>query len=109
MSSTRSAGHWLGMGLTAGLLLLLGCARTGTNARSVASATVPSGEYPGDPAGPPNELFAADDPNAIPVSSTIKKVTVYSDRALVSREAAVKVTGVSTVYVFRQLPGWGSR
>ncbi len=106
MSSTRSAGHWLGVGLTAGLLLLSGCAQTGTSARSVASARAPGGSYGVDPAGPPSEIFAADDPNAIGVSSNIKKVTVYSDRALVSREAAVKVTGVSTVYVFRQLPGW---
>ncbi|MBK8996264.1 MAG: mucoidy inhibitor MuiA family protein [Myxococcales bacterium] len=33
-------------------------------------------------------------------------MTVYSDRALVSREAAVKVTAAPTVYAFKHLPGW---
>jgi uncharacterized protein (TIGR02231 family) len=48
----------------------------------------------------------AEDPNEVPVTSAIKKVTVYSDRALVSRQGAVKVAAAPTVYAFKQLPGW---
>jgi len=51
-------------------------------------------------------ISTLDDPNAVAVSSSIRKVTVYSDRALVSREGAVKLTSGPTVYAFRQLPGW---
>jgi uncharacterized protein (TIGR02231 family) len=47
-----------------------------------------------------------DDPNAVPVASKIGKVTVYSDRALVSRQGAIKLTTAPTVYAFRGLPGW---
>lgn len=47
-----------------------------------------------------------DDPNEVPVSSVIRKVTVYSDRALLSRQGAVKLATTPTVYAFRQLPGW---
>ena len=45
-----------------------------------------------------------DDENA--VSSRITKVTVYSDRALVTREARVALTPEATVYRFTHLPGW---
>lgn len=48
----------------------------------------------------------ADDAQAVPVSSQVRKVTVYSDRALVSRDATVKLTTTPTVYAFKQLPGW---
>lgn len=48
----------------------------------------------------------ADDPNVVSVVSRIRKVSVYSDRALVTREGAVKVSDAPTVVAFRQLPGW---
>ena len=47
-----------------------------------------------------------DDPNALAVSSVIRKVTVYSDRALVTRQGTIKLATGPTVYAFRQLPGW---
>jgi uncharacterized protein (TIGR02231 family) len=47
-----------------------------------------------------------EDSRAVELSSAIRKVTVYSDRALVTRQAAVKVTTEPTVYAFRHLPGW---
>jgi uncharacterized protein (TIGR02231 family) len=50
--------------------------------------------------------LVVDDPNEVPVSSAIRKVTVYSDRALLSRQGAVKITAAPTVYAFRHLPGW---
>ncbi|MEM1034089.1 MAG: mucoidy inhibitor MuiA family protein [Myxococcota bacterium] len=40
------------------------------------------------------------------VSSRITAVTVYSDRALVTREAAVQLKKGSKAYHFAQLPGW---
>src|SRR5262245_27299245 len=47
-----------------------------------------------------------DDPGTVGLSSEIKKVTVFSDRALVTREATAKVTAEPTVYAFKHLPGW---
>ena len=47
-----------------------------------------------------------DDPGTVGLSSEIKKVTVFSDRALVTREARAKVTPEATVYAFKHLPGW---
>ena len=47
-----------------------------------------------------------DDPGTVGLSSEIKRVTVFSDRALVTREATAKVTTEPTVYAFKHLPGW---
>lgn len=47
---------------------------------------------------------AADDENA--VQSKITAVTVYSDRALVTRKATVTVGAEATVHRFHHLPGW---
>ncbi|APR80430.1 Aspartate ammonia-lyase [Minicystis rosea] len=47
-----------------------------------------------------------EDPGTVGLSSEIKKVTVFSDRALVTREARAKVTSEATVYAFKHLPGW---
>jgi uncharacterized protein (TIGR02231 family) len=47
-----------------------------------------------------------EDPGTVGLSSEIKKVTVFSDRALVTREAKAKVTAEPTVYAFKHLPGW---
>ncbi|MEP7125112.1 MAG: mucoidy inhibitor MuiA family protein [Byssovorax sp.] len=40
------------------------------------------------------------------VTSRITAVTVYSDRAIVSREATVALTAEPTVFRFKKLPGW---
>ena len=47
-----------------------------------------------------------EDPADKGVTSRITRVTVYSDRALVTREAAVSLTAEPTVIRFRKLPGW---
>jgi uncharacterized protein (TIGR02231 family) len=47
-----------------------------------------------------------EDGDSVALASTVRKVTVYSDRAMITREANAKVTAAPTVYVFRQLPGW---
>jgi uncharacterized protein (TIGR02231 family) len=49
---------------------------------------------------------APEDPNTVGLSSEIKKVTVFSDRALVTREATAKITPEAKVYAFKHLPGW---
>ncbi|MET0793395.1 MAG: mucoidy inhibitor MuiA family protein, partial [Polyangiaceae bacterium] len=43
---------------------------------------------------------------AVGLASEIRKVTVYSDRALVTREATTQPVNEPTVYVFKELPGW---
>lgn len=45
-------------------------------------------------------------PQANALDSTIRKVTVYSDRALVTRQATADVAAGSKVYAFTKLPGW---
>lgn len=47
-----------------------------------------------------------EDPAEKGVASRITRVTVYSDRALVSREASVALTTEPTVFRFKKLPGW---
>jgi uncharacterized protein (TIGR02231 family) len=69
-------------------------------------------EAPKSDAGPaafvPVTLAAPvpDDPSTVALTGAIRKVTVFSDRALVTREAATKVTTEPGVYAFRHLPGW---
>ncbi len=108
MSTTRSIGQMAWICLGAWLLWATGCVQAGATARQPLSgkgAKAGVGEV--DPSIPRASLVSLeDDPNAVAVSSTIRKVTVYSDRALVRREAAVKVTTQPTVFAFRHLPGW---
>lgn len=44
--------------------------------------------------------------NAVELASAVRSVTVYSDRARVTRSAATEVTTEPTVFAFRKLPGW---
>jgi uncharacterized protein (TIGR02231 family) len=51
----------------------------------------------------------ADEPeasSASAVASRVTKVTVFSDRARVTRKATVQVSTEPTVFAFRKLPGW---
>lgn len=106
LCKTRRAepGRWLA--LAAYLVLAVGCSPSVTRVGPAASAVSADAARGNTAAGPQASLLAEDDPNALPVSSTIRKVTVYSDRALVSREATIKLALAPTVYVFKQLPGW---
>lgn len=45
-------------------------------------------------------------PQANVLSSTIRNVTVYSDRARVTRRATAAIGPKPTVYAFKALPGW---
>ncbi len=88
-------------------MMALGCASTATTARPSSPALEKSAEARAElGAREASAISSLDDPNAVPVSSAIRKVTVYSDRALVARHGKVKLTTVPTVYAFRQLPGW---
>ncbi len=83
MSTTRSIGQMARMCLGVWLLATVGCARTGASPKPAASpsqqAAAPHAvDLSAARAGP---VSVADDPNAVAVSSTIRKVTVYSDRA----------------------------
>ena len=102
MSHARSLllPDWVVVG--AWLALLTGCTQSATSAKPAASATaLRNGDMP-----QASVVSLVDDPSAIAVSSTIRKVTVYSDRALVAREGGIKLSAGPTVYAFRQLPGW---
>ncbi|MRG93064.1 mucoidy inhibitor MuiA family protein [Polyangium spumosum] len=91
----------------AALLLLsaaLGCTATPPAASPAA---------PNPPANTPPPVFALaaavsgpEDPADKGVASRITKVTVYSDRALVSREATVALAAEPVVFRFTKLPGW---
>jgi uncharacterized protein (TIGR02231 family) len=48
----------------------------------------------------------ADQGKPISASSSIREVTVYSDRARVTRGAKVKLSKTASVYAFEKLPGW---
>jgi hypothetical protein len=50
--------------------------------------------------------IATADSDAGVLKSKVTKVTVYSDRARVTRQAAVEVPAEATVFAFRSLPGW---
>jgi len=79
------------------------------------TATPPSavpGQAAPPPTTPPVFTLAAtvtdqpENPADKGVASRITKVTVYSDRALVTREAAVALTTEPAVLRFKNLPGW---
>lgn len=78
-------------------------------------ATVPAvSPHPPEPqqSTPPVFALAAtvsdrqEDPADKGVASRITRVTVYSDRALVTREAPVPLTTEPTILRFTKLPGW---
>ncbi|MCK6533331.1 MAG: mucoidy inhibitor MuiA family protein [Polyangiaceae bacterium] len=106
MSATRSIRQLAFFCAVGWLSLAAGCAQTGSTAKPAATAAGPGAAAGGLDPSVPQARLVADDPNAVPVSSSIRKVTVYSDRALVSREATVKLTTAPTVYAVRHLPGW---
>tara|TARA_R110002096_G_scaffold16898_13_gene58143 strand:- start:1615 stop:3537 length:1923 start_codon:yes stop_codon:yes gene_type:complete len=91
--------------------LLLGCASP-QRATSVATpAAVAQPQTPGDPLAPafadvPDAVDAPIGADAESLNSTVKLVTVFSDRARVTRRALAEVTTEPTVFAFRKLPGW---
>ena len=106
MWMTRAAQRVTRICFGAWLVMAMGCAATPATGAASASGKGPAAG--GDPSIPQASLLSPspEDIHATALTSSIKKVTVYSDRALVTREAAAKVTVEPTVYAFRQLPGW---
>src|SRR6185295_16811470 len=103
MQNRPSLRYLSGFGLGAWLAVATGCGPAATTAPpgSPANRNTPSS---GAETSALRPNAAVVDPTEVPVSSTIRKVTVYSDRALVSRQGAVRIATAPTVYAFRQLP-----
>lgn len=58
------------------------------------------------PPPPPAQDVADAESDAATLTSKVTKVTVYSDRARVTRQATAPVPTEPTVFAFRHLPGW---
>jgi uncharacterized protein (TIGR02231 family) len=54
----------------------------------------------------PAAAEVAEASNAVSLASKVTEVTVYSDRARVTRRATAKLAADPTVFAFRKLPGW---
>src|SRR4051812_13439655 len=109
MWTTRGTGKVGCVGLGAWLLVAVGCAPTVGASKGISSAHTRSAAAAAEEASLPQASLESpdpEDPKAVALSSAIAKVTVYSDRALVTRQASAKLTTEPTVYAFKQLPGW---
>lgn len=98
----HSVERWALTGLVA--LALVGCAhsRASTSPKSGAESGATKDAFDDVP-------DAMDAPAGIPAAalgSTVTAVTVYSDRAQVTRRATAEVSTESKVYAFNGLPGW---
>ncbi len=84
-----------------------GCAHTRTNATTKPLENKSDSQNDGPIfADIPDAADAPADAIAIPLQSKVTEVTVYSDRARVTRRAEANVTTESQVFSFRRLPGW---
>ena len=54
----------------------------------------------------PDAIDAPLDAESQTLDSQVREVTVYSDRARVTRDAKVEISTEPTVFAFRNLPGW---
>ncbi|MFN0246844.1 MAG: mucoidy inhibitor MuiA family protein [Kofleriaceae bacterium] len=82
--------------LSVGLAMIVACA----------SPPVIPPRPPSVVAPPPAQDIATADTSANTLASKVTKVTVYSDRARVTRRAQVQLPTEATVFAFRSLPGW---
>jgi uncharacterized protein (TIGR02231 family) len=87
--------------------LSVGCSGATPSPTTATGGTTTPGATPDTP---PVAALAAEvnnpEDNEPGIASRITKVTVYSDRALVTRQASVNVTTEPVVHRFRHLPGW---
>jgi uncharacterized protein (TIGR02231 family) len=108
MAITRICGRisWARLGSCA--LIVAGCAPTAGSALPAASAAHPGNSAGVDAAMPKASLAIPDldGSSARALASSVRRVTVYSDRALVTRVAQANVTTEPVVHVFQRLPGW---
>lgn len=93
--TSKHHGSFLSLGIAT---ILAGCAPP---------AVVPAATTPKIVVAPPAaQDVATADSDAGMLQSKVTKVTVYSDRARVSRQATVQVPAEAKVFAFRSLPGW---
>jgi len=89
------------------LFILGGCAPPPKPAKSSATAGADgSGPAAGASTGPAKAMAVAKARDAKTLTSAIRKVTVYSDRARVTRKATAAIGPQAKVYAFEGLPGW---
>ena len=103
MTADRDLAKWV---LTVGaFLLVVGCTKpklaTTPGSRPAAKVSEPA-----DSAVPGALDAQALQSTATTLPSTVTKVTVYSDRARVTRQSTANVSAEPTVFAFRGLPGW---
>lgn len=95
---------WL---LVSGLSIsLLGCAQSPAAAAPTENPVAHAKSQAAIGALPESLDAEALESNATTLESAVRQVTVYSDRARVTRRAETKLTAEPTVYAFRKLPGW---
>lgn len=100
----------LRMSIVTTALLSLGLvAGTCSPKKTTTPAPDPGRTTVGSPAGPPpsTELEVADaESEGVTLTSKVVRVTVYSDRARLTRSATAQAATEPVVYAFRSLPGW---
>ena len=102
MKTQRRTTSWLLASLITSLSLL-GCARSAADT----TAQDPAKQArPGTGALPESFDAEALESTAETLESAVTEVTVYSDRARVTRRADATLVAEPTVYAFRKLPGW---
>ncbi len=102
---TAERARWIGLGAV--VAAAIACTPT-TNAVKGPVATKPTATSTVDPTAPIAAPVtpAPEGPQAEELTSKVKKVTVYSDRALVRRHSSTSISTTPTVYAFKHLPGW---
>ncbi len=85
------------------LTMMAGCAHAGRTGVATPKARPADASNTATPAV---QDIADAESDAQTLRSKVTRVTVYSDRARVSRQAQAQVTGEPTVFAFRNLPGW---
>ena len=90
--------------------LMAACAASGARAAVVPTPAPAAGPVgaPVAAAVPPRAAADVADAasDAVTLASKVSKVTVYSDRARITRRATAEVPTEPTVFAFRGLPGW---
>ena len=88
-------------------MLVIGCAQTKASTTPPKNPATPAAD--GDGPAFADVLDAADAPpgsEATALKSEVTRVTVYSDRAQVTRQAVAAATTEPKIFAFRKLPGW---
>jgi uncharacterized protein (TIGR02231 family) len=85
---------------------LVGCARASADSTEAKDPVTELSREPSAAALPESLDAEALESSAQSLKSAVSEVTVYSDRARVTRRSDTKLRSEPTVYAFRSLPGW---